>query len=186
MLEIESDGQEAIVTQFADGPVSWNESGMSVKGHMCCVLGAWGRGWSALRVRYSCKFLNPYGYNPFWLSRRWETKLITGSHAEKKIFSSLKNKKQQKRLVLQKKIKNINHIQSPLSENETQTFTFTIKSDRHMACVFNKGTRPCVQWSEYKQYSLLPSNKPGDMRKGLRTGRVHINLLLWTGFHLKY
>lgn len=55
-----------------------------------------------------------------------------------------------------------------------------------MACVCSKGPRPCVQWSEYKQYSLLASNKPKDMRKGLRADRVHVNLVLWTGFHLKY
>lgn len=76
----------------------------------------------------------------------------------------------------------MNHSRSPWSENGTQAFTFTIKSDRHMACVCTKGPRPCVQWSERKQYSLLASNKPGDMRKGLRTDRDHVKLALWTGF----
>lgn len=52
MLELKSDGQEAIVTQFADEAVSWNENGMSVRDHMCSVLGACGRQWSALRLCY--------------------------------------------------------------------------------------------------------------------------------------
>lgn len=50
-----------------------------------------------------------------------------------------------------------------------------------MACVCSKGPRPCVQWSEYKQYSLLPSNKPEDMREGLRTDIVYVNLALLDG-----
>lgn len=185
VLELQSDGQEAIVPQFADGLVSWNENGTPTKGHMCCVLGTRGRRRSALRVRY-CRFKILMDIAQFDFIEDEKQSWGQGSlNAGTMNFITKKQKTTTKKDWCYNK-KYINHSQSPWSENGTQAFTFTIKSDRHMACVCSKGPKPCVQWSEYKQYSLLASNKPKDMRKGLRTDRVHVNLALWTGFHLKY
>lgn len=54
ILELKSDGQEAIMPQFVDGPVSCNENRTSTMKHVCCVLETCGRWWSALSFHYWC------------------------------------------------------------------------------------------------------------------------------------
>lgn len=143
------------------GIFKWKEDRLSINEHVCCVLGC-----------AVDKWLHSALVTPVFICCLWTGSSSSNSgHGQKSltvvICEFIIQKTKQKMIALTQKTETAFIC---WSANGTEEFTFTIKSDRHMAYIF-KGQGIMCSWENTTNATLFYVNNSLYMRESFRTDK---------------